>query len=56
MNWTSASAAGPGISTRDCFPGIEIGQRKLTEQKLQDQLARLNLLSQITSAIGERQI
>ncbi len=33
----------------------EIAQRMQTEQKLQNQLERLNLLDQITRAIGERQ-
>jgi signal transduction histidine kinase/CheY-like chemotaxis protein len=33
----------------------EVSQRKNTEQKLQIQLGRLNLLDQITRAIGERQ-
>ena len=33
----------------------EIGQRTKTEEKLQTQLERLNLLDQITRAIGERQ-
>ncbi|KRD13837.1 two-component hybrid sensor and regulator [Acidovorax sp. Root267] len=33
----------------------DISERKLSEQKLQAQLGRLNLLHQITRAIGERQ-
>ncbi len=33
----------------------DISERKLSEQKLQEQLGRLNLLHQITRAIGERQ-
>ncbi len=33
----------------------EVAERRLTEQKLQAQLARLALLNQITRAIGERQ-
>ncbi|MBI5719323.1 MAG: PAS domain-containing protein [Burkholderiales bacterium] len=37
-----------GIST-------DITERKEAEQRLQDQIERLNLLDQITSAIGERQ-
>ena len=35
--------------------GREIDERRLTQQKLQDQLRRLDLLQQITRAIGERQ-
>src|SRR6266404_3488025 len=35
--------------------GSEIAQRKKTEQKLQTHVGRLNLLDQITRAIGERQ-
>lgn len=33
----------------------EIGERKQTEKKLESQMARINLLNQITRAIGERQ-